>query len=58
MSIPQVKAARLPGVLLAVMVAAVLAFAWSGTAADPDLWGHVRFGQDILAARAIPRAAT
>ncbi|HPK70297.1 MAG TPA: hypothetical protein PLN93_00010 [Vicinamibacterales bacterium] len=56
MSIPQVKAARLPGVLLAVMVAAVLAFAWSGTAADPDLWGHVRFGQDILAARAIPRA--
>lgn len=24
------------------------------TAADPDLWGHVRFGQDIVAARALP----
>jgi hypothetical protein len=26
------------------------------THADPDLWGHVRFGQDILAARSIPVA--
>ena len=24
------------------------------TAADPDLWGHVRFGLDVLATRAIP----
>jgi hypothetical protein len=37
---------------LAVLVAiTVLTFT---THADPDLWGHVRFGQDILAARAIP----
>ena len=26
----------------------------SSTVADPDLWGHVRFGQDILASRTIP----
>jgi hypothetical protein len=25
----------------------------SGTTGDPDLWGHVRFGQDILAHRSI-----
>jgi hypothetical protein len=33
----------------------VLAFALSKTGGDPDLWGHVRFGQDILAAHAVPR---
>jgi hypothetical protein len=26
------------------------------TWADPDLWGHVRFGMDIVAARALPAA--
>src|SRR5215216_6443662 len=25
----------------------------SGTTGDPDLWGHVRFGQDILAHRSL-----
>src|SRR6266404_3697483 len=25
---------------------------------DPDLWGHVRYGQDALAARALPATAT
>ena len=25
----------------------------AGTTADPDLWGHVRFGQDMLAARTV-----
>jgi hypothetical protein len=25
----------------------------SGTTGDPDLWGHVRFGQDMVAARTI-----
>ncbi len=48
------KPEHVPGLLLAVMVAAVLAFAWSGTAADPDLWGHLRFGRDILDEGAIP----
>lgn len=28
------------------------------TRADPDLWGHVRFGQDILASGSIPRTAS
>jgi len=25
---------------------------------DPDLWGHVRYGQDVLAAHALPSTAT
>jgi hypothetical protein len=30
-------------------------FAWlSHTRTDPDLWGHVRFGHDIVATRALP----
>lgn len=37
---------------LAVLVA-ITALTFT-THADPDLWGHVRFGQDILTARAIP----
>ena len=40
-------------VLTAVLVAAV-AVALLGSTADPDLWGHVRFGQDILALHHIP----
>ena len=44
---------NLPGLLIGVVVLIVLAVAASGTASDPDLWGHVRFGQDILAARAV-----
>ena len=46
---------NLPELVLAVMVLIVLAFAGSRTASDPDLWGHVRFGQDILAAHSLPR---
>ena len=41
--------------VFAVMVVTVLAFAGSRTVADLDLWGHVRFGQDILAAHSLPR---
>ena len=42
---------------LLFVAAAVLAVAFiaSWTIADPDLWGHVRFGLDILAAGTIPR---
>jgi len=39
--------------LTAVLVAAT-AIALLGTTADPDLWGHVRFGQDILASHDLP----
>jgi hypothetical protein len=42
---------------IAAVVIAV-AFIASWTIADPDLWGHVRFGLDILAERAIPRQDT
>ncbi|MGI6377332.1 MAG: hypothetical protein ACOX3S_15270 [Anaerolineae bacterium] len=34
---------------LLVLVGAVLFMALSVTVADPDLWGHLRFGQDTLA---------
>jgi hypothetical protein len=39
--------------LTAVLVAAT-AVALLRTTADPDLWGHVRFGQDILASHDVP----
>jgi hypothetical protein len=40
--------------------AAVIAVAWLSmfNSADPDLWGHVRYGQDVLAAGHLPRTAT
>lgn len=49
------KPENLPDLLFAALVVMALAFAGSGTHADPDLWGHVRFGQDILAGHAVPR---
>src|SRR5688572_22239165 len=33
---------------IVALVLAVVFFASARTHADPDLWGHVRFGQDIL----------
>ena len=38
--------------LHALLLLAVV-FLISGTTGDPDLWGHVRFGQDMLNERAI-----
>jgi hypothetical protein len=35
-----------------LLLLAVL-YAIAGTTGDPDLWGHVRFGQDMLAERAV-----
>jgi hypothetical protein len=35
---------------LVVLVLAIVCFVSARTQADPDLWGHTRFGQDILAA--------
>jgi hypothetical protein len=29
-----------------------------GDGSDPDLWGHVRYGQDVLATGTLPRTAT
>jgi hypothetical protein len=34
---------------LAALLMAIFCFVAARTHADPDLWGHVRFGQDILA---------
>ena len=48
-----VKTLSLRHVLTAVLVAAA-AIALLGSTADPDLWGHVRFGQDILASHDLP----
>ncbi len=41
-----------------VLIAALCAFWFSDAVADPDLWGHVRFGQDILRSGSIVQADT
>lgn len=48
----------LPDLLLGFVVSVVVVMTISKTTADPDLWGHIRFGQDILAAHFIPRHDT
>ncbi len=44
------------GLSALVLVACSLVLASNG--ADADLWGHVRYGQDVLAQRALPTTAT
>jgi hypothetical protein len=45
---------------LATTLALALACAWplAFNLADPDLWGHIRYGQDWIAAGELPRTAT
>lgn len=43
-----------PRTILQLAIAAILLAVLSHARADPDLWGHVLFGRDIVAARAIP----
>src|SRR6266508_729623 len=43
-----------PLVLPRIMIWAVLAGVLTFTGADPDLWGHVRFGLDIIRDHGIP----
>ena len=45
-----------PGLLLGVGFALVLATAAIGTPADADLWGHLTFGRDMVAAGQIVQA--
>src|SRR5262245_4925249 len=40
---------------IACLVLGAGLFRSSSTVADPDLWGHIRFGRDILAGWSIPR---
>lgn len=40
------------------LLALACAFPFSFNLVDPDLWGHVRYGQDWLAEGAMPRTAT
>ena len=40
------------------LLALAVMFMSAGTTGDPDLWGHVRFGQDILAQGAVRLADT
>ena len=44
-------------VVVALWLAGVLILA-KGNRADPDLWGHVLYGQDVLAHGVLPRTAT
>jgi hypothetical protein len=43
-----------PRFAVAGLVFAAIFYATSRTIADPDLWGHIRFGQDILDSGTIP----
>ena len=45
-----------PNVLLLLPAVIVVAIAVSGTGADADLWGHVRFGFDMIASGSLPAA--
>ena len=45
-----------PTIVSAVLLAGFSLFWFSDTIADPDLWGHVRFGQDILEAGSVVRS--
>ena len=40
------------------MLFLVLAIGLTGAAADADLWGHVRFGQDLLATHRVTSTDT
>lgn len=42
--------------VLRIALAAVVLAVFVHTRADPDLWGHVRFGQDLVASRGVPIA--
>jgi len=45
---------RLPRLIVRLVVLVVLTLTLSGTIADADLWGNIRYGQDILSAGRIP----
>lgn len=52
------RSARWRNLGLAVLIVAVLVFLFSYTTADPDLWGHIKFGQDFWETRQVVRADT
>lgn len=43
-----------PAALIALIPAVMVLVAISETRADPDLWGHLRFGRDIVETRSLP----
>lgn len=49
---------RLERAMLGVLVVGCLLVLSTSHRVDPDLWGHVRYGQEVLAARALPPTAT
>lgn len=44
-----------PLLLLRLAALTLMLVILTRTQADPDLWGHVLFGRDIVAARSVPR---
>lgn len=49
---------RARDIVVALVLAAVILFRFSQTIADPDLWGHVRFGQDLWRTGTVARVDT
>ena len=51
-------AAGLESTLILIVVVLASALAMSPSLADPDLWGHVQFGRDILHSGEVPETTT
>src|SRR5579862_4832461 len=45
-----------PHVLLQIVLAALVVVITTGAIADPDLWGHVQFGHDVVQSGTIQRS--
>ena len=45
-----------PWLLVHLALGGLILVIVTSTLVDPDLWGHLRFGHDMIAAGAIPRS--
>ena len=43
------------GLSLGLVIISLFIFVFSNNMVDPDLWGHLKFGQDILTKLAVPK---
>jgi hypothetical protein len=55
---PAPRSDPLRRVMVVLLLLASLLLLSMGDGADPDLWGHVRYGQDVLATGRLPATAT
>ena len=46
---------KIKNLSLALLIAAIFIYLFSVNEADPDIWGHLKFGQDIFTTLSVPR---